>query len=184
MKKVFVDRLTGFILACIISSIAYGQISNGLQKDRAEPIHENIIPLSRGLKLTTDSDFSFRNDINIKAVRNFIREYKNVANAKWFKPANNLFVVYFTCDSINSTIYYNRRGEIEFILRTYKEEKLAHDIRHRVKSTYYDFNIYNVAEIRRNGKTTWYVTIEDKTKWKKIKVEDSEMAVVEVYSKG
>jgi hypothetical protein len=34
------------------------------------------------------------------------------------------------------------------------------------------------------AKTTWYVTIEDKTRWKKIKVEDTEMEVVEAYSKG
>ena len=70
------------------------------------------------------------------------------------------------------------------MLRHYNEEKLPAEIRHRVKSNYYDFSIYHVSEIRYNGKTAWYVTIEDKTCWKKIKVLDSEMEVVEVYSKG
>jgi hypothetical protein len=71
---------------------------------------ENIIPLSKELNLTTDSDFNFRNEISTNAVRSFIRDYKNVPNAKWSKSANGLFVVYFTSDSINNSIYYNKRG--------------------------------------------------------------------------
>ena len=184
MKKIFVYRFTGIILACIVTSIVYGQISNGLQKFRKGPLPENIIPLSKELNLTTDSDFNFRNEISTNAVRSFIRDYKNVPNAKWSKSANGLFVVYFTSDSINNSIYYNKRGEVEFMLLYYKEEKLPSYIRHRIKSNYYDFNIYHVTEIRHNSKTTWYVTIEDKTRWKKIKVEDTEMEVVEAYSKG
>lgn len=184
MKKAFVYRFAGIIFSWIITSIAYGQPLNSLEKFREEPVPENIIPLSKQLYLNRDSDFLFRNEINSKAVRNFIREYKNVAGAKWYKSANGSFVVYFSSENIKSWIYYDKNGDFEFMLRHYNEVKLPAEIRHRVKSNYYDFSIYHVSEIRYNGKTAWYVTIEDKTCWKKIKVLDSEMEVVEVYSKG
>ena len=184
MKKAFVFVFTGSFIALTITSFAYGQIKNNMSKFKAEPLPENIIPLSKQLNLSTDSDFNFRNDINTKAVRNFIRDYKNVTGAKWFKSANGSFVVYFSSENIKSWIYYDKNGDFEFMLRHYNEEKLPHYIRHRVKSNYYDFSIYHVSEIRYNGKTAWYVTIEDKTCWKKIKVLDAEMEVVEVYSKG
>ena len=184
MKKAFVFVFTGTFIAWTITSFAYGQIEKRMSKFRAEPLPENIIPLSKQLYLNKDTDFIFRNEINTKAVRNFIRDYKNVTGAKWFKSANGLFVVYFTNENIQNWIYYNKKGDFEFMLRHFNEEKLPPDVRHLVKSNYYDFSIYHVSEIRYNGKTAWYVTIEDKTCWKKIKVLDAEMEVVEVYSKG
>ena len=184
MKKAFVFVFTGYFIAWTITSFAYGQIPNSLEKFREEPLPENIIPLSKELNLSTDSDFNFRNDINTKAVRNFIRDYKNVTGAKWFKSANGLFVVYFTNENIQNWIYYNKKGDFEFMLRHYNEEKLPPDVRHLVKSNYYDFSIYHVSEIRYNGKTEYFVRIEDKTCWKKIKVEDGEMEVVEEITKG
>ncbi len=178
MKKAFVYGFTVLIFACIIISIAYGQISNSMSKPKAEPVPENIIPESKQINLTSDSGFIFRNDINIKAVRNFISEYKNIPDAKWFKSANGLFVVYFNNENIQNWIYYNKRGDFEYKLRHYKEEKLPGGVRHLVKSNYYDFTIYHVSEISYDGKIAWYVSIEDKTCWKKIKVVDDEMEII------
>ena len=184
MKKAFVYVFTGSFIAWTITSFAYAQSSNSTAKFKQHPSLERIIPISKQLNAARDSDFIFRNEINSKAVRNFISEYKNVAGAKWYKSANGSFVVYFSSENIKSWIYYDKNGDFEFMLRHYNEEKLPHYIRHRVKSNYYDFSIYHVSEIRYNGKTAWYVTIEDKTCWKKIKVLEAEMEVVEVYSKG
>ena len=173
MKKLFVYGFTVLIFAWTITSTSYGQIAN-----KAEPVPENIIPESKQINLNRDSDFIFRNDINIKAVRNFISEYKNIPDAKWFKSANGLFVVYFNNENIQNWIYYNKKGDFEYMLRHYKEEKLPGGVRHLVKSNYYDFNIYHVSEIRYDGKIAWYVSIEDKTCWKKIKVVDDEMEII------
>ena len=183
MKKAFGYGFTGLIFAWTITSITYSQSSNSTAKFKQHPSLERIIPISKQLKAARDSDFLFRNEINGKAVRNFIREYKNVAEAKWYISPNG-FVVHFSSENIQNWIYYTKKGDFEFMLRHYNEVKLPAEIRHRVKSNYYDFSIYHVSEIRYNGKTAWYVTIEDKTCWKKIKVLDSEMEVVEVYSKG
>ena len=64
------------------------------------------------------------------------------------------------------------------MLRHYNEEQLPSEIRHLIKSNYYDFSIYHLSEIRYNGKTAYIVTIEDRTCWKKIKVADNEMEIM------
>lgn len=123
------------------------------------------------------------NEINKKAFRNFTREHKNVPDAKWFKSANGFFVVNFISEDIGSWIYYSKKGDYEFMIRQYNEEKLPREVRHLVKTNYFDFNIYHVTEINRNSKTAFVVKIEDKTYWKTIKIVGDEMELVDAFLK-
>ena len=70
------------------------------------------------------------------------------------------------------------------MLRYYQEEKLPHEIRGLVKSTYYDYDIYLITEVNRNEKIAYVVKMEDKTSWKTVKVVDGEMEVLEDYTKS
>jgi hypothetical protein len=183
MKKVFATGFARIFFACTITTIAYGQSENRIAKLEAKLFSEKNIPADRLLTLTRDSNFIFRNEISTKAVRNFIRDYKNVTDAEWFRSPTGSFIVYFTSDSINSTIYYTKEGEFDLMIRYYNEEKLPREVRHLVRSNYYDFSIYHVSEFRANGKTAYIVVLEDKTSWKKIKVVDNEMEVIGEFSK-
>jgi hypothetical protein len=183
MKKAFVHSFIGLLFACTITIIAYGQIGNDIAKLGINSLPEKNMPAAKQLILTRDSNFIFRNEISTKAVRNFIRDYKNVTDAEWFRSPDGLFVVYFTSDSINSTVYYNKEGDFDRMIRYYNEEKLPREVRHLVKSNYYDFSIYHVSEFRSNGKTAYVVVLEDKNSWKKIRVADNEMEVIGEFSK-
>ncbi|MEP7375850.1 MAG: hypothetical protein ABI675_20815 [Chitinophagaceae bacterium] len=184
MKKAFATGFARIFFTCTISTIAYGQTENRIASTEAKLFSEKNIPLATQLTLTRDSNFIFRNEISTKAVRNFIREYKNVMDAEWFRSPTGSFVVYFTSDSISSTIYYTKEGEFDIMIRYYKEEELPREVRHLVKSNYYDFSIYHVSEFRSKGKTAYVVVLEDKTSWKKIKVLDNEMEVIGEFSKA
>ena len=142
---------------------------------------ENIISES---KSDVKNDSAVWNGINLNAIRNFIREYKNVSNAKWFESSNGFFVAYFVRDDIRTWVFYNKKGDFERMIRAYNEEKLPADVRHLVKSTYYDFSIYFVTEITTNMQTGYHVKMADKTSWKTIKVVDGEMEVTEEYVKS
>lgn len=142
---------------------------------------ENIISES---KSDVKNDSAVWNGINVNAIRNFIREYKNVSNAKWFESSNGFFVAYFVRDDIRTWVFYNKKGDFERMIRAYNEEKLPADVRHLVKSTYYDFSIYFVTEITTNMQTGYHVKMADKTSWKTIKVVDGEMEVTEEYVKS
>ena len=179
MKKAFFYGFTGFFLALTITNITYAQSPASTAK--LKPQSEKIISSSNN-EMKPDS--TVWNEINANAIRNFTREYKNVSNAKWFTSANGLFVAYFAGNDIRNWVYYNKKGDYEYMIRHYTQEKLPTEIRHLVKSAYYDFNIYYVAEVNTDMKIAYHIKTADKTSWKTIKVVDGEMEVTEEYVKS
>lgn len=176
MKKAFFPAL---FLVLTISNMIYAQNFANATK-----------PKKQTEKVTSESNSDVKNNstiwngINTNALRNFMREYENVSNAKWFKSATGFFVAYFVRDDIASWVFYNKKGDYERMIRAYNEEKLPADVRHLVKSTYYDFTIYYVTEINTDRKTAYHVKMADKTSWKTIKVVNGEMEVTEEYVKA
>ncbi|MFI5131693.1 MAG: hypothetical protein ACHQFX_16945 [Chitinophagales bacterium] len=131
-----------------------------------------------------DSSSTIRsNEINTRAVRDFMSQYENVSGERWFK-LNDGFIVYFTQNEIKIKIAYNKKGVRLWTHRSYKEDRLPFEIRHLVKSNYYDFSIYHVNEITINRKIAYFVKMQDKTSWLTVKVEDGEMEVTENYIKS
>jgi hypothetical protein len=183
MKKDFVSFFTGIFISWLFASVANGQITNGIARVSNQPSSEKIIPESKQLHSNVGTGISFRNDINTKAVRNFIRDYKNVSDAKWVKLDNGFSFVFFSLNGIYTRLLYNKKGDCECLIRDYFEDKLPREIRHLVKSTYYDFSIYHINEVTTNGKTAYIIKMEDKTTWKTIRVADNEMEVREEFLK-
>ena len=183
MKKSFVHGFTGLILAWTITGISYSQNSTSVAKHN-RPRHEKIILLSAQLNEEKEDGSARLNEISAKAVRNFIRDYKNVSDAKWFISSVGKFVAYFISNGIVSRVFYDKKGNYEFLLRYYNEENLPYEVRHLVKSNYYDFSIYLITEFTCDNKIAYIVKIEDKTSWKTIQVVNGEMVVTEEYLKG
>ncbi len=150
---------------------------------KAKASIEKIIPISKQSNTARKPEFNFRNEISSNAVRNFMQDYKGVTDAKWSKLANGYSAVNFTVDSITTRIVYDRAGHCENIVRYYFENRLPPAVRHLVRSTYYDFNIYHIIEPTLNGVTSYLVKMEGKTTWKTVKVVDGEMEEVEEYLK-
>lgn len=184
MKKTIICGLTGIVLACTTTSNVFSQNSGSTAKVNVQPAIEKIISSPDEL-LTEENNYApvLMRDISIKAVRNFIKEYKNVSNVKWFESEDG-FVVYFNMDGIKTKVYYDKKGNYECKVRNYYENRLLSEVRHLVKSNYYDFSIYCVVEISANDKTAYVVKLESKTSWKTIKIVNNEMEVTQDYKKG
>ena len=180
MKKILLTCLTGLLLTWTITS-SYSQSSKGIghmkfsQEDfnlSAEEGNtaENLAPIA--------PDY-----INTKAVKAFAKTFKNVPDARWFQLKDG-FVAKFNSGGIETRAYYTKKGHDAGIVRSYLEDKLPSDVRHLIKSTYYDFSIYHINEVSVNGKTAYLVKMQDNTSWKTIKVIDGEMEVTEEFKKG
>ena len=183
MKKAFVYGVAGLVLPWSITSITFSQNLTKPAELKVQPSIEKIIPTSKQLDTAGNTEFNFRNEISSDAVRNFMKDHKDVTNAKWSKLANGYSAVNFTVDSITTRIVYDRGGHRENIVRYYFENRLPPAVRHLVKSTYYDFNIYHIIEPTLNGVTSYLVKMEGKSTWKTVKVVDGEMEEVEEYLK-
>jgi hypothetical protein len=71
-------------------------------------------------------------------------------------------------------------------MKIYGEEKMLREVRHTVKSKYYDYNIVYTQEVEvagSEGTPTYVICLEDKTNIKMIRICDGEMDVWKEYTK-
>ena len=123
------------------------------------------------------------NNVNIKAVRDFTRSYKNATQVKWV-VLDDGFLAHCYYDSIQTRIVYDNRGNRVCVFRSYGESKLPRDIRHVVKSQYYDYNIFCVTELTNRNGTIYFIKIEDASQWKTLRVGDGDITCTEEFTKG
>ena len=121
--------------------------------------------------------------INEKAVKHFSKNYDKQSNASWY-AVDDGFVAIFTEDGIKTKAYYDPKGRPVGEVRTYQEDKLPKEIRHMVKSTYYDFNIFLVNEVSVGNAKVYLVKIEDSKSFKTIRIQDGEMTETEAFIKS
>ncbi len=135
-------------------------------------------PVSSGTEKRT-----YMNDINIKAVRDFIKSFKNVTNEKWYRVSDG-FIAHFTQDGIETKVAYDQKGVFHCTLRTLNESQLPTAIRAAVKSKYYDFKILVAYEITHDSDPVYIFKIEDSKTLKMLRVVDGEIEIITDNIKG
>jgi hypothetical protein len=175
MKKMILPGLIIFLLTSIRNA-PYAQLTYNIKKFSPETSSVQNIPSAPNIAKAAAG-------IPLHAIRNFVKTYENATAVNWSRLKNGHSVVHFFSDSIETKIFYNRKGNAAGMIRYYTEDKLPYEVRHVVKSTWYDFSIFLVIEVTVNKKTVYLVKIEDPTCSKTISVADMNMEVTEVLEK-
>lgn len=172
MKKVIFNGFGITLPMLAISLISYGQATHtGLR------FTDNIS--SEG---TSTSKAATK--VNSKALKNFARSYKEVANEKWYNGRDGQ-VAMFTVNGVENRVGYDKKGNWVNTIRTYDEGKLPQDVRHAVKSNYYDYNINLVQEIETPyNPTTYLIQLIGKTEIISLRMCEGEMIVLKKYNKS
>jgi hypothetical protein len=166
MKRILMVAV--IILSAITSNLYAQQASKSLGLDQVKSLQNGS---------------GYLNHLSTKAARDFAERFPEV-EGKWF-AAKNGFVVRFVIDSIGCRAAYDARGNWVYTIRVYGEWKMPKQVRHLVKSTYYDYTITQVEEIDRpNEHKVYLVHMYDATTWKNVQVRDGEMLLVEDFKKG
>ncbi|OQP50622.1 hypothetical protein A4H97_01930 [Niastella yeongjuensis] len=126
----------------------------------------------------------YLNDVNIRAVRDFVSRYGDATDAAWHRSNDNYIAVFYK-DSIQHRVIYTNRGDLSYIMKYYEENRMPRNIRAQVKSTYFDYKIYVVQEIETPEHPAVYiVNLQGDTDWKKVKLCQGEMEIMEEFRKG
>jgi hypothetical protein len=126
----------------------------------------------------------YLNDVNVRAMRDFVTRYGDVEDVKWHN-SNGSYIAVFFRDSIQYRVLYSKHGDLSYVMKYYEEKQLARNIRAIVKSTYYDYKIYIVQEIEMPDHPSVYIiNLQGETDWKKVKLCQGEMEVMEEFKKG
>ena len=125
----------------------------------------------------------YLNHLSPRAVRNFTRLYPDATGVTW-SNAYKGFMATFKAGDIAYRSAFDLRGQWVYTIRTYTEDKMPRSVRHIVKSTYYDYTITVVEEIKRPREALVYlVHMNDKTNWLNVQVSNGDMAEVQQFKR-
>jgi hypothetical protein len=122
-------------------------------------------------------------EINIKAVRDFYNSYGDNNNESWYRT-NYGFRAKFGKDSVAFMADYNKKGAWIRTIKTFHENRLAPDIRRKVRSKYFDYHISLVQQIDLPVEVIYLVTIEDAGSWMVLQLCEDDMEERAIYQKA
>jgi len=132
---------------------------------------------------TASAKFSLPWDVNTRAIRNFEKKYKNVGSVRWFETDDG-YMAKFTSDGVLTKVFYNEKGNWIASSKQYGEDRLPKDVRHLVKSDYYDFVIETIVEVNTIEKTAYVIVMHDNTSILELRVMDGEITVRKSFIKN
>ncbi len=160
------------MLGLITTTGSIGQYSSGSSSEPyIEPVtKENSSAMAAGIS---------------KAKKNFQKLNKHVEGVAWYDISDGFAAYYFTKDQIKGKSYFDSKGGFLWSILVYGEKNLPKDIRIQVKSAYFlDYRITHVSEIRhitQPGEIIYLVQITNDKVWKKLRILNGEMEVIEEF---
>ncbi|PWT77190.1 MAG: hypothetical protein C5B59_04640 [Bacteroidetes bacterium] len=145
---------------------------------------KNLVAISKmGIpSLSENATAATTSEVNTKAMRDFRKAFKNVSDEKWYSISSG-YLAEFTDHSIKNSVVYDKKGNWVFTIRYYDEKDLPGDVRSQVKKTYYDYTITTVEEIHVDDKVIYLVHLQNDSTWKKVRICDGEMQLIEDFNK-
>jgi hypothetical protein len=185
MKKVLFALSIGFTSIAALNNCAYAQNSENPVAFNDTKAFRSSIRNIAALESPADMGTYIPDakSINAKAIKDFQTRYAGAENAMWFSDKNG-FVSYFVKDGFGDRVFYDKKGHWEYSLLFFNEDKLPHDVRAAVRSTYYDLTITMVEEVQTPDSRVFICHLEDKATIKIIKVNDEgEMEILQDLTK-
>ncbi len=181
MKKIL-SALTAIILAVAIYGNAGAQQAS--PGKAGNELKLSMALTNTGESANTISAKANAAGLNVKALKDFQRSFKNVSNASWFVTDEGTMLASFTVDAVQNTVAYDKKGRWIYSIKRYDEAQLPKEIRSGVKSVYYDYSIAHVEEVSINDRVIYIVHLEDATTMKTLRIENGEIEEAENFIKG
>jgi len=179
MKPIFV-RLAAFLIPLNFSETSSAQ-------DSAPNIEFNrtTISATAGKYASAEADLNALaglKAISAKLYTRFTRDFKSASNISIYPDKN--VQIYSEIAGIKNRTLYTRKGKFLHNVRQYDFTILPETVTDAINDAYPRFDIFGgVAEVQVAGKIAYFVLIENKKSWKRVKVIDGEVDVYEEYNK-
>ena len=122
-------------------------------------------------------------NVNERALKDFQRNFGNINDVTWYEAKNGGYIAKFANADVKTIVAYNPKGSWSYTINYYEEKKLPVDIKRMVKSTYYDYSIFGVAEVHFDEETVYMVYIQSENNFKTVRVHNDDMQEVESFPK-
>ena len=160
MKKIILVLL-------VVVFYAGGNFANAQTADKAALLNEHAIRSDNAA---------------VRATRDLWNRVGDRKDESWYKLPKG-YLATFTEDGIENRYIYDQRGSWRYTMLTYREDHLPAEVRKVVKSTYYDYSIAWVKEIRQGEDIAYVVHVESDKEWKDVVVQNGEMRVLKAFAR-
>lgn len=120
--------------------------------------------------------------VSEKVALSFSRLFKDAEAPHWFQ-ANKNYVVNFIYNDQKNRAVFTKGGQMVYHLVYGEENEMPTDIRSIVKSKYYDYAIISTIMVNQDNRSIWVVNVEDKAKILVLRVEGTEMSIIDTITK-
>ena len=175
MKKVILASISAICLLISTAIAVNGQLASNNVKSPGRFIISN----------KTESENSpHAGRVNPPVIRSFLKTYKDVSDEKWIEVKEG-FVAMFNYNDMDYQVAYTKKGNWLRTIRSYNEDNMPTDVRHIVKSTYYDYEITRVHEIEIPlNPITYVVQLLGKKELINLKIDDGEIEVLQKFNRS
>ena len=119
----------------------------------------------------TISATSSHSVVSARVNKAFEKMFTDVSNIRWFK-LNEKFMVLFIQNDQENRALFSKNGQVVYHICYGLEKNLPSEIRHLVKSHYYDQAITWVYKVNQDDRNIWVINVEDEKAFIFLRVED------------
>ena len=118
----------------------------------------------------------------VRAARDLWVRVGDRKEESWYKlPAG--YLATYTDQRGESRFVYDHKGKWLYSICTCTEKQMPEEVRRLIRSTYYDFTIGWVKEIKQDESIVYAVHIESEKQWMDLMVQDGEVRELKSFSK-
>jgi hypothetical protein len=112
--------------------------------------------------------------VTAKVNKSFEEMFNNTSQQKWSKVHEKFMVDFIQNDQKNRALF-TKNGELIYHISYGVERNLPTEVRHLIKSHYYDQAITWVYKVNQDDRNIWVVSMEDSKDLVMVRVEDMEV---------
>ena len=177
--KIILSAFSAIIISTITIANANAQFS------LSDSSHYYINPVTETVHKNREAKFNndHSNRSDNRAAEHFHKEYPNAKNVNWYS-LNGGYIAEFEDNSMQTKAIYDKKGGFNYSIKYYGEKSLPQEVWNSIKSAYYAYDIFKVAEVNVFDKTVYVVSVQNETEIKTIKVCEEEMEEMLSFQKG
>lgn len=157
MKKQLISCICGGLVSIFASN------STLAQKETFKELPPIIVT-------ATSSNIS----ISAKVNKAFGQFFKTASHIRWYEIDKKFLVKFIQNDQENRALF-TKTGQLVYHISYGTEQHMPGDVRHLIKSNYYDQSITRVLKVNQDSRNIWVVSLEDAKDYVMVRVEDMEL---------
>jgi hypothetical protein len=121
--------------------------------------------------------------VNAEVQKAFQKTFPGAQNLVWYKENQN-FIIKFIENDVKHRAMFTKKGVMKYDISYGTEKLLSNVMRDKVLSTYNDYNISRVANVKEAGRNIFVINLDGLKNAKIIRIEEEDMEEVQTYVKS